>query len=163
MKTILSLAAVGVTVACATAAPITYNFDDGPAGGGAGSGSFTIDIGAELGTYDATGVSGGPGTFMDPWTGVHFSALEGDLPSLIFDDTFPANFSLSVAALGGGEILPGSSAVDEWDNFLTQLNAFGFRITPLTADVPDGGSSFALLAVGVIALAGCFARTQKQR
>ena len=154
MRTILSIAAAGMTAVFATAAPIAYNFDDTAAGGSAGSGSFTIDIGAGLGTYDATGVSGGPGTFLESWTGVHFSAIEGDLPSLVFDDTIPGNFSLSVAAVGGGAILPGSSAIDEWNNFLSQANAFGFSITPVTAAVPDGGSSFALLGVTVAALAG---------
>ena len=40
------------------ATPVTYHFDD-PGWGFAGQGYFTFDLGTALGTYSATGFSGG--------------------------------------------------------------------------------------------------------
>jgi hypothetical protein len=159
----ISTVAVGAAVLSpisTRATAVTYLYDDSGAEGIYGKGIFTIDIGTTLKDYNATFVVGGLGTILpSPWTSVTFAADLGDGPSLLIK-SFGSTGVVSEDAIGGGAILAGSTAIAEWSNFLTEANREGFKITPLTHGVPDGGS-----LVGVIGLAflGMFAVQRSQR
>lgn len=64
---VILLSAMGPLTA--NAIPMTYHYDDrnNPIWGGAGVGTFTLDIGSEFGTYHATNVVGGPGHYLTEW------------------------------------------------------------------------------------------------
>ncbi|MHC1765209.1 MAG: hypothetical protein AB9869_13060 [Verrucomicrobiia bacterium] len=128
------------------AVPVTYSFDDP---GLAGTGTFTLDVGSTLGTYWATGVSGGPGTVVGPWASVVFSAEAGLNPTLKIYDTASSDMEyIGFAIGGGGGVLPTSNAQAEWANFILQFEASGTRITAQTppTGVPEGGPSLILTA-----------------
>jgi hypothetical protein len=159
--TTLALGAALLSPLTSQATPVTYLFDDSAAGGLIGKGIFTIDIGTTLKDYNATFVLGGLGSVLPtPWTGVQFGADLGDSPFLLINAVKFSSAVISEDAIGGGAILPGSNALAEWNNFMTEANREGYKITPLTHGVPDGGS-----LVGVIGLAfvGMFAVQRSQR
>lgn len=129
------------------ASPILYSYDDTAAGSFAGSGVFRIDIGVPLGHYEASDVGGGGATFGS-WGSVSFLATPGVFGSLTISNLALASLTISLPGIGGGAIQAGSSASDEWDNFLVQAGRIGIRITELTA-VPDESSTLGVLGAGL--------------
>jgi hypothetical protein len=135
------------------ATPVTYHFDD-PGWGFAGQGYFTFDLGTALGTYSATGVSGGAGSFLAVWDSVTFAALEGTTPTLEF-----RSGSVSVYYAAGLTIDASTGAeVSSWDNFVSTANRGGVSITA----APEGGSSLLLTALVLGGLAWVASRGRKQ-
>lgn len=136
-RTTVSLALL-VLLLCSNlgAAPVTYVYDDTASGGVAGTGTFTLDIGSGLGVYNATGVSGGPGTGMGLWTSVEFSAPENWYAMLFITDTS----GFRVPPGGYTVILPTSTGQAEWAKLINQLalswNIFITEQTPPTPNLP---------------------------
>jgi hypothetical protein len=150
---VLSVAALIGTSIHSKAVPITYSYDDSAAGGFAGSGVFTLDVGAPLGRHDATGVAGS-GDAFGRWSAVSFHAHPGNLPMLVISNLVGASIGLSLPGIGGGEIQPGSFADAEWLHFIDAAARLPnpFRIVPLSAPVPDGGPSLVWPGVAVVGM-----------
>lgn len=132
-------------------APTTYSFNDAGAGGAAGSGVFTLEIGAPLGDYEATGVAGGGGT-LGTWGGVEFSANAGSFSSLVISNLVGASITYSAPGIGGSDIHAGSQADLEWEHFLVELRtSFGIQIDPVAgaALVPESSTWISLAALGL--------------
>jgi hypothetical protein len=110
---LLCLTAILFCLDRAEAVPVTYIVSESLVG----SGSFTLEVGSAPGEYVATEVSGGPGASLGLWTDVRFVVEVEDFPNLVFSDGehFVGYGGL---AIGGGNVLPGSSAISEWENFL---------------------------------------------
>lgn len=115
-------------------------------------GVFTLDVGDALGTYNAEsfwGVWSG-----EPWIGAAFDALEGEAPTLRIHAPNAGKMYFMSAVGGGPTILPGSSAIAEWEHFLAEFDAIPWlhgriRTTP----VPDNGPPVVIIAA---VLAGLF-------
>lgn len=133
------------------ATPTLYSYDDTSSPGMAGSGVFKLEVGDPLGQYDATDVAGG-GTLFGTWGAVSFLASPGSFASLTISNLAGGSIGISLPGVGGAEIQPGSTATDEWSHFLGLSRTLGYRITAITATVPDGGSTLVAMGCGMSAL-----------
>ncbi|MFO1501144.1 MAG: hypothetical protein U1G07_22600 [Verrucomicrobiota bacterium] len=110
-------------------------------------GSFTLDLqSSALGLFTASTFAGTADGV--PWTDVSFSALPGTLPSLLI--VFGgSSWRWSGDAIGGGVIQQNSTAVLEWDHFVSGwIASSSFRIWPPPQSVPEVGPP--VLAVAML-------------
>ncbi len=140
-----------------TAAPITYSFNDLAARSYAGSGVFTLNVGAPLGEYHATGVAGS-GDAFGTWGAASFLATPGSFAMLVISNLVGASVTISLSGIGGSDIQAGSLADDEWRHFIDQASKLTnpIRIVAISTPVPDSGPSLvwsALTLAGVSAWA----------
>jgi hypothetical protein len=140
-----------------SATPVTYLFDGDLSNG---TGAFTFDIGAALGTYDATGVSGGPGNAFGLWSVARFTAEVGTSPVLRITDVNGFTSGYSSPAIGGGNILGGSTAIAEWNHMIGIYSQLGV-VTQQTTSVPEGGSLSAITGLVLLGM-GIRERTQRR-
>lgn len=142
----------------------TYSFDDSLVAGGpyAGTGVFTLTVGAPLGEYPATGVAGS-GDAFGTWRSVQFRATPGGFTSLVISNLVDASIEFSLPGIGGGEIDPGSQADLEWAHFLTEANRIGLRIAPLSTVVPESSTWLGAAGIcGAAAVVGIRRRGQRR-
>lgn len=149
---VLGVAALIGTSLRSSAVPLTYSYDDSAAGGFAGVGVFTLEVGVPLGRYNATGVAGA-GDAFGVWGAATFLAQPGFFPMLTISNLVGASVTLQLPAIGGGVLEVGSSADLEWQHFIEAAGKLPspIRIVPLSAPVSDGGPS---LVWSVMTLAG---------
>jgi hypothetical protein len=164
MKNVLVALLVALGGTSANAVPVSYDYNyrselD------VITGVFTLNLGDALGTYEAESFSGmwryplDP-RFDAPWTRVAFEAVEGEGPALIINGP-NSGIRFNMPAVGGGRILPGSSAILEWEQFLTEIEKIPWlRGVITTSPVPDNGPPATAVAA---VLAGLFLVNRKLR
>ena len=143
------------------AAPVPYSYNDSGAGGYAGVGVFTLDVGVPLMDYDATAVSG-DGTTFGPWASVTFLAHAGIFPSLVISNLVGASLTLSLPGIGGGDVQVGSQADLEWANFLVEAERSGFRIAPVVTEEPQVPEASTWISVAALT-GGAIAQVVRRR
>ena len=124
-------------------------------------GTFTMDIGDPLATYESSEASG---TFRGAsWSRVIFSAREGLPPMLTLYSTSEM-LQANAYGIGGGMILAGSTAALEWDHYIKVEAGWGpLRITRLGQGVPEFGPSNLLSATAWLGLLLVAARKKARR